>query len=196
MKRTGLTLVVAITVVVALWPERSSAYITNTPLTFGQLCSIPPHISEARIEKVSQEKGVIIWRKIRDLKGKYPYEVIKHSIGKSPWPQFNADMQQEIMKRAVVGKTALFFHGYTNGHAFDINVYLDEGYWYAVAGGHIAAGTEPEWCYLYSDQPVLLKIYSGSKQRLATAVQEVVAGKEVVVPCLADGSMDQLRKRG
>ena len=174
----------------ALWPQPSPAYITNTPVSFGQLCSIPPHISEARIEKVGQEKGVIIWRKIRDLKGKYPFEVIKHSIGKSHWPQFNADMQKEIMRRAVVGKTAIFFHGYTNGHGNDINVYLDEGYWYAVAGHG-----EPDWCYLYSDQPVLLRLYCGSKERLATAVRDVVAGKEVVVPCLVDGSMDELRRR-
>src|SRR6185295_6815412 len=171
-------------------PQPSPAYITNTPVSFGQLCSIPPHISEARIEKVDQEKGVIIWRKIRDRKGKYPLEVIKHSIGKSHWPQFNSDMQKEVMRRAVVGKTAIFFHGYTNGHGNDINVYLDEGYWYAVAGHG-----EADWCYLYSDQPVLLRLYSGSKERLAKAVQDVVAGKEVVVPCLVDGSMDALRKR-
>ena len=94
------------------------------------------------------------------------------------------------MRRAVVGKTAIFFHGYTNGHANDINVYLDEGFWYAVAGHG-----EPDWCYLYSDQPVLLRLYCGSKERLATAVREVVAGKEVVVPCLVDGSMDELRRR-
>jgi hypothetical protein len=190
MKHTSLTLLGAAGILWALWPQTSPAYITNTPGTFGLLCSIPPHISEARIEKVSHEKGVIIWRKIRDLKGKYPSEVIKHSIGKSHWPQYTPDMQKEIMKRAVVGKTAIFFHGYTNGHANDINVYLDDGYWYAVAGHG-----EPDWCYLYSDQPVLLKVYCGSKARLATAVQEVVAGKEVVVPCLADGSMDQLRQR-
>ena len=72
----------------------------------------------------------------------------------------------------------------------DINVYLDEGYWYAVAGHG-----EPDWCYLYSDQPVLLRLYCGSKERLATAVRDVVAGKEVVVPCLVDGSMDELRRR-
>src|SRR5262245_23802776 len=190
MKRSLLTLLVAVSLAVGLWPEPSPAYITNTPPSFGQLCSIPPHISVARIEKVSQEKGVIIWRKVRDLKGKYPLEVIKHSIGKSHWPQYTPDMQREIMQRAVVGKTAIFFHGYTNGHANDINVYLDDGYWYAVAGHG-----EPDWCYLYSDQPVLLKLYCGSKERLAAAVQEVVAGKEVVVPCLADGKMGDLRRR-
>jgi hypothetical protein len=190
MKRSNLTLLVAISGVLAVSSPPCSAYITNTPLTFGQLCSIPPHISVARIDKVSQEKGVIIWRKVRDLKGKYPYEVIKHSINKSHWPQYTPDMQREVMRRAVVGKTAVFFHGYTNGHPNDINVYLDDGYWYAVAGHG-----EPDWCYLYSDQPVLLKLYSGSKERLAAAVRDVVAGKEVVVPCLTDGSMDQLRRR-
>ena len=99
-------------------------------------------------------------------------------------------MQREVMQRAVVGKTAIFFHGYTNGHANDINVYLDDGYWYAVAGHG-----EPDWCYLYSDQPVLLRLYCGSKERLAAAVRDVVAGKEVVVPCMVDGNMDDLRRR-
>jgi hypothetical protein len=188
MKRSSLALLAA-GALLAVWPPYSPAYITNTPGTFGLLCSIPPHISEARIEKVSQEKGVIIWRKVRDLKGKYPLDVIKHSIGKSHWPQHNPEMQQEIMKRAVVGKTAIFFHGYTNGHGNDINVYLDDGYWYAVAGHG-----EPDWCYLYSDQPALLRLYCGSKERLAAAVRDVVAGKEVVVPCLVDGKMEELRR--
>lgn len=189
MENSTLRRLVAAAVVLALWPQPGSAYITNTPGTFGLLCSIPPHISEAVIDKVSHDKGVIIWRKVRDLKGKYPFDVIKHSIRKSHWPQHTPDMQREVMQRAVVGKTAIFFHGYTNGHANDINVYLDDGYWYAVAGHG-----EPDWCYLYSDQPVLLRIYSGSKERLKTAVRDVVAGKEAVVPCLSDGSMDQLRR--
>lgn len=189
MKHTNLTRLVVASIVLAVWPQYSRAYITNNPATFGLLCSIPPHVSEARIEKVSLEKGVIIFRKIRDLKGKYPLDVIKHSIGKSHWPQHTPDMQREVMQRAVVGKTAIFFHGYTNGHANDINVYLDDGYWYAVAGHG-----EPDWCYLYSDQPVLLRLYCGSKERLKSAVREVVAGKEVVVPCLADGTVDQLRR--
>ena len=59
----------------------------------------------------------------------------------------------------------------------------------------MAGHGEPDWCYLYSDQPVLLRLYSGSKERLAAAVRDVVAGKEVVVPCLVDGSMDELRRR-
>jgi len=128
MKHSNLTHLVVASVVLAVWPQSSSAYITNTPGTFGLLCSIPPHISEARIEKVSLEKGVIIYRKVRDLKGKYPFDVIKHSISKSHWPQHTPDMQREVMQMAVVGKTAIFFHGYTNGHANDINVYLDEGF--------------------------------------------------------------------
>ena len=86
-------------VVLALGPQPSPAYITNTPVSFGQLCSIPPHISEARIEKVDQEKGIIIWRKIRDLKGKYPLEVIKHSIGKS---HCNPAMAKTIARTTIV----------------------------------------------------------------------------------------------
>ncbi len=59
----------------------------------------------------------------------------------------------------------------------------------------MAGHGEADWCYLYSDQPVLLKLYCGSKERLARAVRDVVAGKEVVVPCLTDGTMDELRRR-
>src|SRR5438105_10838409 len=114
MNRSSLTLLVAAAgVVLAAWPRYSPAYVTNTPSTFGLRCSIPPHISVARIEKVSEEKGVIIYRKVRDLKGKYPFDVIKHSIGKSHWTQHTPDMQREVMRRAMVGKTAIFFHGYT-----------------------------------------------------------------------------------
>src|SRR5205823_8505611 len=83
MKLSNLTRLLATSVVLAGWPQYSPAYITNTPGTFALLCSIPPHISEARIEKVSQEKGVIIWRQVRDLTGQFAFDVIKPAFGKT-----------------------------------------------------------------------------------------------------------------
>src|SRR5262245_60740953 len=99
MKLSNLTRLVATSVVLVVWPQSSPAYITTTPGTFRLVCSIPLPPSEPRIEKVSKGKGVIIWRKVRDLKGKYPFDVIKHSISKSHWPQHTPDMQKEVMRR-------------------------------------------------------------------------------------------------
>jgi hypothetical protein len=41
-------------------------------------------------------------------------------------------------------------------------------------------------------EPLLLRSYQGDPEKLATAVKGIVAGREVVVPCLADGPRDQL----
>src|SRR5262249_61789873 len=67
-----------------------------------------------RVEKVDKEKNLIIYRKVRDLKGVHPTDVIKHNIGRGG---FNPREWQYPMEWAEVGKTAIFFH---NGGASEM----------------------------------------------------------------------------
>ncbi|HTU16544.1 MAG TPA: VCBS repeat-containing protein, partial [Gemmataceae bacterium] len=89
---------------------------------------------------------------------------------------------QYTMEWAEVGKTAVFFH---NGGASETCLGT---YWYqAYAGG--------EWWNLSHGEPFLLRSYAGSVEKLAAAVTDILAGREVVVPCMVDGNKDDLHLR-
>src|SRR5207302_4063891 len=44
-------------------------------------------------------------------------------------------------------------------------------------------------------EPFLLRTYHGDAEKLAAAVSAILAGREVVVPCLQDGSKEMLHQR-
>src|SRR5205814_5628515 len=87
-----------------------------------------------------------------------------------------------VMDWAEVGKTAVFFHNGGQGE-------LCTGkYWYQVyAGG--------EWWAMSHGEPFLLRSFCGNVEKLATAVTDIAAGREVVVPCMVDGNKDDLHLR-
>src|SRR5262249_7006416 len=87
-----------------------------------------------------------------------------------------------IMTWAAVGQPAVFFMN-------------DEGsetcigtYWYQ-------CHREDEWWELQHAEPYLLRSYCGDTDDLARAVTEILAGKEVIVPCLANLNKQRLRLR-
>src|SRR5438552_17622075 len=55
------------------------AYIDASP-TLGRVVKESTNIMVLRVEKVSKDKGVIIYTKVEDLKGKFPTDQIKHRI--------------------------------------------------------------------------------------------------------------------
>jgi hypothetical protein len=122
---------------------------------------------------------MIIYRKVQDLKGKHPTDVIKHNIGRGG---FNPREWQYPMEWAEVGKTAIFFH---NGGASETCI---GNYWYqAYAGG--------EWWNMSHGEPFLLRSYAGKPAKLAAAVTAVLNNQEVVVSCMVDGNKDDLHLR-
>src|SRR5262249_30463762 len=130
-------------------------------------------------EKVDKEKNLIIYRKVRDIKGKHPTDVIRHNIGRGG---FNPREWQYPMQWAEAGKTAVFFH---NGGASETCIGT---YWYqAYAGG--------DWWNMSHGEPFLLRSYSGKTEKLAHLVTEMLAGKEVIAPCMVDGTKDDLHLR-
>src|SRR5204863_9506017 len=44
-------------------------------------------------------------------------------------------------------------------------------------------------------EPMLLRMYAGKSERLAPLVTQILAGKEVIVPGMVDGPVDDLVKR-
>jgi len=154
------------------------AYV-EAPYSLGQVCKEATNVMVLEVTKVNKEKGLIIYKKVEDLKGKHPTDEIKHNIGQRG---FHPREWQNIMKWAEVGKKAVFFH---NGGASETCIGT---YWYQCYN-------EGEWWGMSHAEPFLLRTYYGEPEKLATAVTAIVAGKEVVVPCLVDGNKNDLHER-
>src|SRR5262245_29464294 len=89
-----------------LRPPPAQAYV-EAPHSFGLIVQLSTNIMVLQVEKVDKEKNMIIFRKVRDLKGKHPTDVIKHNIGRAG---FHPREWQYPMEWAEVGKQAVFFH--------------------------------------------------------------------------------------
>ncbi|HJT78054.1 MAG TPA: VCBS repeat-containing protein, partial [Gemmataceae bacterium] len=159
-------------------PRPAYAYV-EAGHSLGQVITLSTNVVLVRVEKVDKEKNLIIYRKVRDLKGKHPTDVIKHNIGRGG---YNPREWQYIMEWADVGKTAVFFH---NGGASETCI---GNYWYQCYN-------QGEWWGLSHGEPFLLRTYCGNTDKLAAAVSTILEGKEVVVPCMMDGNKDDLHVR-
>ncbi|MCS6850063.1 MAG: VCBS repeat-containing protein [Gemmataceae bacterium] len=148
-------------------------------MSLGAVVQQSTHIMTMRVEKVDKEKNLIIYRKERDLKGKHPTDIIKHNIGRGG---FNPREWQYIMEWAEPGKLAVFCH---NGGASETCI---NNYWYqAYAGG--------DWWNMSHGEPFLLRSFAGKPEKLAAAIDDMLAGKEVIVTCMVDGNKNDLHLR-
>jgi hypothetical protein len=160
----------------AVTPAR--AYI-EVPHSFGQVVAQSSHIVLMRVEMVDREKNFIIYRKVKDIKGVHPQEVIKHNIGRGG---LRPNEWKPTMDWAEPGKIACFFH---NGGASETCI---GNWWYqAYAGG--------EWWNHSHAEPFLLRSYCGPPEKLPALIGAMLEGKEVIVPCMRDGNKEELHNR-
>src|SRR5262249_15938448 len=143
------------------------------------MCSWSTHVISVRVERVDREKSVLIFRKLLDIKGKWPTDVIRQVI-----PPGLAD-RQRIFEWAEVGKTTAMFalESYKWGHT-----YID-GLWYA------ANTADWQWWNVSHAEPIVLRTYVGKSERLVAACQTILANREVIVPCLTDGTPEELARK-
>lgn len=173
MRSLSLSALVAICVVSPL-----RAYV-EAPYTLGRICHEATNSVLIEVTRINQEKGLVIFKKVKDLKGNHAGAEIKHNIGKRG---FHEREWKNILTWAGVGKQAIMFYT-DNASETCIGTY-----WYQCY-------KEGDWWGMSHAEPFLLRTYFGEVEKLAEAVVQIVAGKEVVVPCLADGSKDQLHQR-
>jgi hypothetical protein len=163
---------------VITWERPANAYV-EAPHSLGQVITLSTNIMVLRVEQVDREKNTIIYRKVRDLKGVHPTDIIRHNIGRGG---YNEREWKYSMQLAEVGKLGVFFHNGGQGE-------MCQGtYWYQV-------GLAGEWWNLVHGEPFLLRSYAGNVDKLAAAVADIVAGREVVVSCMVDGNKDELHLR-
>ena len=74
-----LTRSLTLLVVLAL-SATAQAYV-EIPYTLGRLVTESTHVMLVQVDKVDKTKNLIIYRKIKDIKGTHPTDVIKHNIG-------------------------------------------------------------------------------------------------------------------
>lgn len=168
----------ALALSVFILPRPAAAYV-EIPYTLGRVIAESTGIFTMRVEKVDKEKNLILFRKVADLKGKSTVEVVKHNIGRGG---FHPREWQFIMDWAEVGKTAVFFN---NGGASETCI---ANYWYQ-------AYPNGEWWGMSHAEPYMLRSYAGSPEKLAAIVTAMLAGQEVVVPCMVDGDKNALQLR-
>jgi hypothetical protein len=178
-RRLLCSLVVIAAGLLLTWLAQPAYAYVEAPHSLGLVVQLSTNIMVLRVEKVDKQNNLIIYRKVRDLKGVHPTDVVKHNIGRNG---FHPREWQYTMDWAEVGKTAVFFH---NGGASETCI---GNYWYqCYAGG--------EWWGMSHGEPFLLRSYSGQIDKLASAVADIVANKEVIVPSMVDGNKDDLHLR-
>ncbi|HVE43172.1 MAG TPA: HEAT repeat domain-containing protein [Planctomycetota bacterium] len=156
---------------ILIWASPTPAYIDHFGLyTLRSVIEQSPDIAVLRVEKISREKGVVIFSKVADLKGKYPAGESKHQISEG----FRAREPRLILNWAEPGRTVVVF---SNGATAQV---CAGSYWYEVA----ARKDAPGWWGLTHVQSILAYAYCGSVEKLKSSVSDMIAGKETVIPAV------------
>ncbi len=176
------------------------AYIANPLQTLGHTVGESTHVMLVRVEKVSREKGVIVYHKVRDLKGKYPKDTLKHSFNLKDPPTWGKLFRPEVedwsyvLQWAEPGKEAVIFLKKQAPLGDFSQTYIDQC-WY----GSYSNTFDWVWFHTMHTSPDFLrKFYCGSPARLATAVDVMLASSgdhsdDPVIPILEEGSIADLR---
>ena len=167
-----------VSLVALLCAVLARAYV-EAPYSLGRVCQESTNIVLVEVMRVNKERGLIVFKKVKDLKGKHPEQEIKHNIGKRG---FHPREWQNIMAWAEPGKKAVFFN---NGGQSETCIGT---YWYQCY-------REGAWWGMTHAEPFLMRTYFGDAEKLAGHLTAMLQGREVIVPCLQDGPKDQLHQR-
>lgn len=182
------------------WATSAQAYITAPVTTLGSAVADSTYVTVVRVEKFSREKGVILYTKVRDLKGKYPKDTLKHVFSLKETPQHKGSGDVPVrpdekdwkyaLQWAEEGKTAVMFTRKYDPYGDSGHTYID-GCWYAT----MCPPRDWEfWYAIYADPNLLSRWHAGTPAQLIPAVEAIVAGHDAVVPVLGKGTKDELRE--
>jgi len=164
---------------VLTWSVSPSLAYVEAPMSLGSVLAQSSNVVLMRVEMVDKEKNLIVYRKVQDIKGVHNTDVIKHNIGRGG---LRPNEWKPQMDWAEPGKMAVFFH---NGGASETCI---GNWWYqAYAGG--------EWWNHSHGEPFLLRSYCGPPEKLVGIITAMLAGQEVIVPCMIDGNKEDLHNR-
>lgn len=177
--RTRLTVGAGLAAAAFLLSPRPAPAYVEAPMSLGAVLAQSTNVCLMTVTKVDKTQNLIIYQKVRDIKGKHPQDTIKHNIGRGG---LRAGEWQEIMNWAEVGKQAVFFH---NGGASETFIGVT---WYQ-------AYPNGEWWGMSHGEPFMLRSYAGKVDKLPAAIEDMLANKEVIVPAMVDGDKEALHKK-
>jgi hypothetical protein len=145
--------------------------------TLGRVASEATNILIIEVTRVNKEKNLVICKKVRDLKGKHDGE-IKQNIGQRGEPSDS----KAVMDWAQVGRQAVFF-------------YNDSGSLTCTGTHWYQCFLEGEWWAMSHAEVYMVRTYFGDAGKLCTSLEQMLAGKEVIIPCLVDGPREALQAK-
>ena len=177
------TLLVVSTACLVLTP--AEGYIDAfRPASLGEVCARADSVTVMKVDKFSKEKGVVIFRKVNDLKGKFPRDEFREVLGK-------AHLEGE-RKRYLAwvgeGKTVLVFR-------YENRVALCIGDQWSVGDQAPPKDAADVYTMNTRTEPFFLQSFCGDGKKLLPAVTALLAGKAVVVPCMLGTRDKELRER-
>src|SRR5262249_31567240 len=149
-------------VLAALFLSGQSRGYVEAPYSLGRVLSESTHVVLVEVIRVDKTKGLVIYKKVQDIKGKHPKDEIKHNVGKRG---FHPREPQNILDWAEPGKRAVVFH---NGSASETCI---GGYWYQ------CYPEGPEWWGMTHAEPYMLRTYCGDIGKPAAPVTPGASGK-------------------
>jgi len=158
-------------VVLFLLVARVQAYVDISP-SLGALIKQAESISLVEVDKVSQEKKIVIYKKVADLKGQSPDGNLRHHVEHGYHPR----EPKIVLDWATPGQQAVCF---TTGRT---SIFCLGQYWYQVTA------TQDSWWTMVSGRPELSLAYFGYVERLTPALKSILAGKEVIIPIIDHGA--------
>lgn len=168
MSRFLMLSLVAASVLVLSLPAR--AYVDLAP-TLARIVRESKSITLAEVARFNSDKGAVILKKTRDLKGESDSEPIKHLLVRAN----ESVVDRPLLEWAEPGRRCVIF---VTGKAAVVCV--GEA-WYQ------AHQADDGWWRIGSPRPDLPLAYYGSISRLADAIPLIVAGKSAVITTLPHG---------
>lgn len=163
----------------AVWPQPAVAYIALPPTTLGHLLSCSTYITVAQVEEVHQERKAIVYRKVRDIKGTWPSDVVRHVFDPKPGDAKSRPVLDEaewlyILQWAKKGRTAVLFCEPSRAMA---HTYIDQG-WYSSLAVNRDKDSWALWKVVTTIPELLCTYCCGTPAQLVAALDQMVAGKE------------------
>jgi len=151
-------------------PARAPAYLEVSPVvpTLGRVVKQSDRIVVLEVDRVSREQQIIVYKKVADLKGKDPDEVVKHKLTDGYHPR----EARTVLDWAEPGERAICFY---TGQG---SVTCIGRYWYLCS-----AGTSP-WSTMIAGRPEMSYAYSGSVTKLRDHITAILADREVTITAL------------
>ena len=179
MQRCTRFLIVLAGVIALSWMAPPSLAYVEAPMSLGAIVQQSTNIVLVRVESADKERNIIVFRKVRDVKGKHNTDIIRHNIGRGG---LRPNEWKPQMDWAEPGRTAVFFY---QGGASETCI---GNWWYQAYGGG------ENWNHSHAE-PFLLRSYAGQTEKLVAIVEQMLAGQKTAAPCMVDGNKEDLHNR-